>query len=514
MDALVLARCQFGITTVYHFFFVPMTIGITWLIAVMQTRWYRTGDDKWLRMTRFFGKLFLINFAAGVVTGIVQEFQFGMNWSEYSRFVGDIFGAPLALEALIAFFMESTFVGLWIFGWGRLPKKTHLVTIYLTAVGSTISAIFILAANSWMQNPVGAVFENGRAQLSNFLALIGNPFFLTTLPHTLGAAFVIAGGLVAGVSGYWLVRSRKEAGADEALVQSNDDLWRPVTRFGAWIVIVAACVSLISGDIMGKVEAKYQPAKLAASEGITCTMGVDCTAEPLHFSLVAVPDGNGFAKDIIKLPGGLMSWLAFGTTDAVVPGMQDVANSYAQNGFQMSDGTGLVAPSNDLQASCQGDATCQAIAQAADNPIPNWLVIYYAFRVMVAMCFVALILGILTLVFTRKGHLPPDNKLWTVLMALFPLYPLLANSCGWITAEIGRQPWIVYGVLPTSSANSPTVSGLEIGITMTLYTLIYAVVAVLVVKLFLKVIREGLPNSATPPKGDAEAEDAPLAFAY
>ncbi|MCL1842171.1 MAG: cytochrome ubiquinol oxidase subunit I, partial [Propionibacteriaceae bacterium] len=212
MDALDLARWQFGITTVYHFFFVPMTIGLTWLVAVMQTRWNRTGDDKWLKLTKLFGKLFLINFAAGVVTGIVQEFQFGMNWSEYSRFVGDIFGAPLALEALIAFFMESTFVGLWIFGWDRLPKKTHLATIYLTAAGTTISAIFILAANSWMQNPVGAVFENGRAQLNNFLALIGNPFFLTTFPHTVGAAFIIAGGLVTGVSGYWLVKSRKLAG--------------------------------------------------------------------------------------------------------------------------------------------------------------------------------------------------------------------------------------------------------------------------------------------------------------
>ena len=508
MDALDLARWQFGITTVYHFFFVPMTIGLTWLVAVMQTRWNRTGDDKWLKLTKLFGKLFLINFAAGVVTGIVQEFQFGMNWSEYSRFVGDIFGAPLALEALIAFFMESTFVGLWIFGWDRLPKKTHLATIYLTAAGTTISAIFILAANSWMQNPVGAVFENGRAQLNNFLALIGNPFFLTTFPHTVGAAFIIAGGLVTGVSGYWLVKSRKLAGNDEAAAAKADGIWRPVTRWGAWIVIVAAIVSLISGDLMGKVEAKYQPAKLAASEGIN-------TSTDVKFSLLAVPDGNGGAKDVIALPGGILKWLAFDDTNATVYGMQDVRSTYAQSGYMTNSGTnGWRAPENDLQASCQQNPTCAAIAKAASDPVPNWLVSFYAFRVMVGLCFVGLIFSIIVLYSTRASKKSaPDTKAWTVLMVLFPLWPLLANSVGWILAEIGRQPWIVYGVLPTSSANSPTVSAAEIGITMTLYTLIYAVVAVLVVKLFLKQIRQGLPEDAPAQKPGAD-DDAPLGFAY
>ena len=204
MDAEVLSRWQFGITTVYHFFFVPLTIGITWLMAGMQTAWLRTKDDQWLRLVKFFAKLMLINFAAGVVTGIVQEFQFGMNWSEFSRFVGDIFGAPLALEALVAFFMESTFIGLWIFGWNRLPRGLHLACIYLVAIGTTASAAFILSANCWMQNPVGAVYNEatGRAELASFTDVLTNPFFLATLPHQLGASLMVAGALLLGVSGW------------------------------------------------------------------------------------------------------------------------------------------------------------------------------------------------------------------------------------------------------------------------------------------------------------------------
>jgi len=509
MDALALARWQFGITTVYHFFFVPMTIGLIWLVAVMQTRWMRTGDERWLKLTKLFGKLFLINFAAGVVTGIVQEFQFGMNWSEYSRFVGDIFGAPLALEALIAFFMESTFVGLWIFGWDRLPKKVHLAMAYLTAAGSTISAIFILAANSWMQNPVGAIYnaQTNRAELDNFLALIGNPFFLTTFPHTLAAAAIISAGLVAGVSGWWLIKARAAAGEDAAAAKVADDTWRSPTRMGAWILLVACIAAILSGHFMAQVEAKYQPAKLAASEAVMKT------TDHAPLSLLAVPDGKGGAKDVIAIPG-LLSWMSFNSTSATVAGMDDIRAEYAKKVvYQINNGTKLTAPEGGLQLSCQKNDLCitRWAYSSSTDPIPNWFMSYYAFRVMVALAGIGLIFSIILLYGTRSGKTPKPGKGWTAMFVALPLLPLVANTAGWILAEIGRQPWIVYGVVATSSANSPTVSGPEIFITMALYTLIYLVVAVLVVRLFLQQIRHGAPEVAPAPES---SDDAPLAFAY
>jgi len=217
MDAQLIARWQFGITTVYHFFFVPITIALSMLVAVMQTVWLKTHNDRYLRLTKFYGKLFLINFALGVVTGIVQEFQFGMNWSAYSRFVGDVFGAPLALEGLVAFFLESTFLGLWIFGWDRLSKKVHLACIWLVAIGVNASAYFIIAANSWMQHPVGARYnpETKRAELTDFWALMTNNTTLAAFPHTVAGSFLTAGTFVAGIGIWWMVREHRRAAAEE-----------------------------------------------------------------------------------------------------------------------------------------------------------------------------------------------------------------------------------------------------------------------------------------------------------
>ncbi|MFN3866650.1 MAG: cytochrome ubiquinol oxidase subunit I, partial [Demequina sp.] len=211
MDVLELARWQFGITTVYHFILVPLTIGLSTMVAIMQTAWVRTGNDKYLRLTKFYGKLLLINFALGVATGIVQEFQFGMNWAEYSRFVGDVFGAPLAMEALAAFFLESTFLGLWIFGWDRLPKKVHLATVWAFAIGSFLSAYFIIAANSWMQHPVGAVYneETGRAEMTDIWAVLTNNTTLVAFPHVIATAFLVAGTFVAGIAVWWMVRKAR-----------------------------------------------------------------------------------------------------------------------------------------------------------------------------------------------------------------------------------------------------------------------------------------------------------------
>ena len=279
MDVLDLARWQFGITTVYHFILVPLTIGLSTLVAILQTAWVRTGRDEYLRLTKFYGKLLLINFALGVATGIVQEFQFGMNWSEYSRFVGDVFGAPLAMEALAAFFLESTFLGLWIFGWDRLPKKVHLATVWAFAIGSLLSAYFIIAANSWMQHPVGAEYnpETGRAEMNDIGAVLTNNTTLVAFPHVISTAFLVAGTFVAGIAVYWMVRSyRKDP-------QHGDlPMYRTAARFGALVMILAGIGVIVTGDVQAKLMFKQQPIKMAAAEAL-CE-----TEQPAQFSLLTI----------------------------------------------------------------------------------------------------------------------------------------------------------------------------------------------------------------------------------
>jgi cytochrome d ubiquinol oxidase subunit I len=278
MSVLELSRWQFGITTVYHFLFVPITIGLGFLVAGFEAAWLRTGKDRWLRLTRFYGNLFLINFAMGVVTGIVQEFQFGMNWSAYSRFVGDIFGAPLAIEALLAFFLESTFIGLWIFGWDRLPPRVHNACMWIAATGTLLSAYFILAANSWMQHPVGYHYNpvTHREELTSFLAVMTNPAQLATFPHTVAGCFLTAGALVAGVAIWHLVRD-PDGGAP----------FRSAAKAGAVTVLVAAIATIATGDIQGKLMTRYQPMKMAAAEALYHT------STPAPFSLFTIGTLNG-----------------------------------------------------------------------------------------------------------------------------------------------------------------------------------------------------------------------------
>src|SRR5690606_17067780 len=263
MDALDLARWQFGVTTVYHFLFVPLTIGLGIFVAGLQTAWHRTGKEHYLRLTKFFGKLFVINFAMGVVTGLVQEFQFGMNWSEYSTFVGDVFGAPLAMEALLAFFLESTFLGLWIFGWDRLPKRVHLACLWAAVIGSNVSAYFILAANAWMKHPVGYEVIDGRARMTDLWAVLANPTATAQVPHVVGAAFIVAGGFVLAVAGYRLLRER--GSAEQA---RRSPMWRSALRAALVMTVIAGVVVTASGDRSARLLHKQQPMKLAAAEGL------------------------------------------------------------------------------------------------------------------------------------------------------------------------------------------------------------------------------------------------------
>ncbi len=512
MDQVTLARWQFGITTVYHWFFVPITLALSFIVAIFQTLWYRSRNDKYLRLTKFYGKLFLINFAMGVVTGIVQEFQFGMNWSEYSRFVGDIFGAPLAFEALLAFFMESTFLGLWIFGWDRLPKHLHLMAIWLAAIGTNLSAIFILAANSFMQNPQGAIYNpaTDRAEMHDFGAVLTNPVLLWALPHVLMASWLTAAALVAAVSGWHLMKLNRpatEAEGDEAataVAATNSKREQSIAahRFAATFAAIAMLVSgvglVITGDESGKIMTQVQPMKMAAAEAIYESAGGDGSGAPFSILTIGTLDGSRplFA---IEVPN-LLSFLATGTWDGRVQGINELKAAYAEGQ--------LVDPSNELQ---------QAYAEhmrawGVDTFTPIIPVTYWSFRLMIGLGMAAIAVALLLLWFLRKGGLPPDNKWLTLLLVLMPLGPLFGNSAGWIFTEMGRQPWIVSGTLPTMAGVSPGVTVLELWISLIGYTLVYGALAVVEVGLMLKYIRLGLPE--VEPVQQITHDDDVLSFAY
>jgi cytochrome d ubiquinol oxidase subunit I len=465
MDALDLARWQFGITTVYHFLFVPITIGMAFLVAFMQTAWVRTGNERWLRLTKFYGKLFLINFAMGVVTGIVQEFQFGMNWSSYSRFVGDIFGAPLAIEGLLAFFLESTFLGLWIFGWDRLPKGVHLATIWLAAIGTLLSAYFILAANSWMQHPVGFEYNEsaGRAELNDFLAVLTNKVAVVTVPHTIFAAFLTAGAFVAGIAMWRLIRRPDE----------DREAFRSALRLGAATVLVAGVGTAVSGDIQAKIMTDVQPMKMAAAEALYDDQ------QPASFSVLTIGTLSGDEEVFsIRIPK-LLSFLAEGDPNAEVRGINDIQAEYEQT---------------------YGDGDYK----------PNIPVTYWTFRLMMGMGLLAVLASLWMLWATRKGRSPTSR--WLLLAAmLLPFLPLLANSFGWIFTEMGRQPWIVFGLMPTSAGVSPGTTAGEVITSMSVFTVLYGGLAIVEVGLLLKYIRAGLPAVEPTEPGD---ESRPLAFAY
>lgn len=467
MEALDLARWQFGITTVYHFLFVPLTIGLSALVAGLQTAWVRSGNERWLRLTRFFGNLFLINVAMGVVTGIVQEFQFGMNWSAYSRFVGDIFGAPLALEALLAFFLESTFIGLWYFGWGRLPKFIHLACIWIVAIGTITSAYFILAANSFMQWPVGYRLnqESGRAELTDFGAVLSNKVVLVTLPHTIAACFLTAGGFVLGVALWKLWRSRRAAPADDEGERVEEEAaFRSATRLGAVTVLVAFAAVFVTGDIQGKVMTDTQPMKMAAAEALYET------EQPASFSVFTIGSLDGTEEVFaIKIPR-LLSYLATGSFDGEVQGIDDLQAEYVERFGE-------------------------------DDYRPNIPVTYWSFRLMIGAGGLAALIALGMLWFTRKERIPRTRWMLPVAVGL-PLLPLAANSFGWIFTEMGRQPWIVFSLMHTADGVSGSVSAAEVLTSLVVFTLLYGVLAVIEVGLLLHFIRRGLPEAA-PPVGNA-----------
>ncbi len=484
MDAVDVARWQFAITTVYHFLFVPITIGMSLIVAVFHTQWLRTRNPEYLRLTKFFGKLFLINFALGLVTGIVQEFQFGMNWSDYSRFVGDIFGAPLAFEALLAFFLESTFLGIWIFGWGRLPEKLHVGAIWLVHIGTVLSAYFILAANSFMQNPVGFRFNpaTGRAEMADFWAVLTNKVQLVTFPHVIASAYMVGGAVVMGVA-LWLMR--KHAGTPDV------SMYRKATKLGAVVALVASLGVIVTGDIQGKIMTEVQPMKMAAAEGLYTT------TSNAPFSVLSVGSLDGSeATRIIEIPG-LLSFMATGSFDGTVEGINDLQGSER-------------AKAEAVAAQYGPQVAALATAESYAPLIP---LTYWSFRFMMGLGFLTMFFAAITLWGIRRGRVPASTW-WVWVAVLTPLAPVFANSWGWIFTEVGRQPWIVYGLMNTSTGVSPSVSTGEVWFSMIAYTLVYAVLAVIEVKLFLTYVRRGADPFEEPVDPAEKGEDAPLEFAY
>jgi cytochrome d ubiquinol oxidase subunit I len=478
MDAVDIARWQFAIVTVYHFFFVPVTIGLSVIVAGFETAWLRHRNPEMLRLTKFFGKLFTINFALGLVTGIVQEFQFGMNWSDYSRFVGDIFGAPLAIEALLAFFLESTFLGLWIFGWDKLPPKLHAACMWLVAVGTLLSAYFILAANSWMQHPVGYRFNpaTGRAELNDFVAVLTNKVQLVTFPHQITSAYMVGGAFVMAV-GLWHLRKPN--------VGANASMYRKATRIGAWVTLVSALGVMVSGDLQGKVMTEVQPMKMAAAEAL-----YNSESSNAPFSLLTIGSLDGTKeKFAVKVPG-LLSFLATGRFDGPVEGINQVKAAY--------------------QKQYGADPSSRVFSQSYTPTIP---LTYWSFRIMIGLGMVCALIAVAVLWSTRRGRVPRHRLLFWVIVAT-PLLPIFANSFGWVFTETGRQPWAVFGVMTTKTGVSPGVSAGEVWTSLITLTLLYAVLAVIEMKLLLRAIANGAPAFEEPVEPADRDENAPLVFAY
>ncbi len=458
---LDLARWQFAITSIYHFLFVPVTIGLAFLVALLQTAWYRNGDETYRKLARFFGTLLLINVAIGVVTGLIQEFEFGMNWSAYSRLVGNVFGGPLAMEGLVAFFLESTFLGIWIFGWNRLSKKAHLATIWLVAAGTMLSAAFIMAANSWMQHPVGYTInhQTGQPQLTNIFALFTNPVFLWGYTHVVLASLVTGSVLMLGVSA-WHMRKQHQVEA-----------FRRAAVISLAVLLPATVLALFVGSELGVVEETYQPMKIAAAEALWNTCPSHCS-----FSVIQIGGGNNdqTPTQIINIPD-LLSILATNHVDGTVQGLNNLNAQY-----QKEYGPG--------------------------NYVPNVFIQYWSMRVMAYLATVVFILAAWGAWLLYRRRL--DSAKWFLRIAPWAvLLPFLINTAGWLLTENGRQPWIVQGLMKTANGVSPSVSATDIWISIVIFVLVFAVLGVADAWLMLRYGRRELGHDPlaklTSPGGDA-----------
>lgn len=435
MDVVMLSRLQFAAAVFFHFIFVPLTLGLGVLLALMETRYVRTGDEFWKRMTKFWGKLFVINFTLGVVTGITLEFQFGTNWSRYSEYVGDIFGSLLAIEATLAFFLESTFLAVWVFGWNRVSKKLHLFAIWMVALASNLSAVWIILANGWMQNPVGYVMRNGRAELENFLIVISNPYAWGQFFHTITASWMLSGFFILGISAWHLLRKNEVAFFSRAF------------RMAAPFTLVLALLVGVSGHQQGMAVAAYQPTKLAAMEAQWKTE----TDAPMHLLLIPDPDNKRNMFQALTVPG-LVSWLSFADTKAEVKGLEAFPEQ--------------------------------------DWPPVN--ITFWSFRIMVGLAAVFVLLSLLAFLQRKKGADMHPCLLRALIWAI-PL-PYISIFLGWAVAEVGRQPWIVYNLMRTSDAVSPVPAD-NVAVSLVAFIVVYSALGILDIYLLSKHARKG-PTAA------------------
>lgn len=429
----MLSRLQFAVTSMFHFIFVPLTLGLSILVAYMETRYVQTGNEMYLKMTKFWGKLFLINFALGVVTGITMEFQFGMNWAEYSKYVGDIFGAPLAIEATVAFFLESSFIGLWIFGWNKVSKKLHAVSIWLVAVATNLSALWILLANGWMQHPVGYVLRNNRAEMVDFMAMLTNKYGILKFFHTVLSGYVIAAFFVMGIAAYHLIK------------KSNPDFFKTSFRIASTFGLAASILIAVIGSFHAEEVAATQPTKFAAMEAVWDTQ------KAVPYNLLVIPDTDN-EKNSVEALGipKMLSLLAFHDGNAEVKGLKEFKK------------------------------------EERPPVMPTFL----SFRGMAALGMLFMLLTLIAWVVSKKDRLESSPLFLRVMLYALPL-PYIASQLGWIVAEVGRQPWIVYGVLKTSDAVSKSVTPSQVWASLIGFTLLYGGLGIVDIYLLTKYAKKG-----------------------
>lgn len=459
-DIVTLARFQFAMTTVFHYFFVPFSIGLALVVAVMETMYVVKKDERYRKMAKFWGNIFLLSFAVGVVTGIIQEFQFGMNWSDYSRFVGDIFGAPLAIEALLAFFLESTFLGLWIFTWDKVNPKLHLTFIWLVVFGSMMSAFWILAANSFMQHPVGYTLNNGRAELIDFGAVIGNPKVWYEFTHVLSGAIVMGGMIVAGLAAFQILKKR------------DMNFHKTSMRIGLWIALLGSLSVLFTGDLQMKALINDQPMKFAAMEG-----DYEDSGDPAAWTLIAWADEAQHKQVFgIQIPY-MLSILSYNSLSGSVDGMETVNERLKE---QYGDDKNYYPPVNTL---------------------------FWSFRVMAGFGALMLLVSALGLFFTRKKKPSLFEKRWMVwIVALCTFAPFLANTTGWLITELGRYPWTVYGLFTIEDSVSPNVSVASLLTSNIIYFILFAGLGSVMVYLITVELKKG-PDYEEKKLAEANATD-------
>lgn len=452
MNVLTLARFQFAMTTIFHFFFVPFSIGTIFAVAVMESIYVRTGNDLYRKMTKFWGNVFLLSFAVGVVTGLIQEFQFGMNWSDYSRFMGDIFGAPLAFEALLSFFIESTFIGLWMFTWNRVGKKLHLFFAWMVFFGTMTSALWILAANSFMQHPVGFAIRNGRAEMVNFGALLTNPQLGLEYAHVICGALLTGATIFAGLAAFQLLKKRD-------LSEVNKKIYQKTIRLGLILMLIFSAGELASGDVQMQYTLHDQPMKFAAAEGVYKTTG-----KSAPWTVVAVANPKTHEVKGIDVPG-VLSILAYHKTTGSVKGMKEV-NAELEKKY----GTRIAG-------------------QKMDYYVPvNTL--FWSFRVMAGFAGLLFLVSIIGLFMTRKSKAILYEKRWALwVMAILTFSPFLVNTAGWLITELGRSPWTVYGLFTIAQSVSPNVSAASLLFSNIVYFCLFTGLAIVMIALVVRFLR-------------------------